>query len=195
MHSRPLLAAVPCIAALAAGCAGPRAPARPRQPDYWPTSGWRTASPESRGIDSAALAEALLHARASGSHVHSLLVVRGGYLVLEAYFHPYDGDAPHDVASVSKSVTSTLVGIAIDRGHLAGVDQRLTDVFASRPIAHRDERKDRVTIESLLTMTSGLDCRYEPAEATLREMRESPDWVQFMLDLPMAAEPETRFVY
>ena len=59
----------------------------------------------------------------------------------------------------------------------------------------RDDRKARITLGHLLTMTSGLECQATPSEITLEAMRRSPDWVQYMLDLPMAAEPGQRFVY
>ena len=176
-----------------AGCAGaPGGVAPPPAPD-WPIAGWRRATPESQGIDSDALAGIFDAVREQRAAVHSLLVVRNGRLVLEAYFYPYSGTTVHDVASVTKSITATLTGIAIDRGDLAGVDARvLADLF---PAAGRDARKDRVTVEHLLTMTAGLQCRSEDAEATLRDMQQSGDWVRFMLELPMAHEPGTRFVY
>ena len=90
---------------------------------YWPTSGWRTASPESQGIDSDLLAEAISTAQKSGLNIHSLLVVRNNYIVAEAYFYPYDGKTPHDLASVTKSLTSTLIGLAIEQRKIKSVEQ------------------------------------------------------------------------
>jgi CubicO group peptidase (beta-lactamase class C family) len=84
--------------------------------DEWPIHGWRTATPESQGLDSGVLADLLDHARSRRLPIHSLLLIRHGQIVLDATFYPYESGTPHDVASVTKSVTSVLVGIALDKG-------------------------------------------------------------------------------
>jgi CubicO group peptidase (beta-lactamase class C family) len=169
--------------------------AQTKAAEYWPTRGWRTASPESQGVDSEALAQAIDAARKGGVNIHSLLVVRNGYLVAEAYFYPYDGKRPHDLASVTKSITGTLVGQAIVDGKIPSVAQPALSFFAERKVANRDERKERVTVEHLLTMSSCLDCKSKGGEPTLWEMHTQPDWTQFMLDLAMVGEPGSNFVY
>jgi CubicO group peptidase (beta-lactamase class C family) len=167
----------------------------PQAPAYWPTNGWRSSTPEQQGIDSVKLADALDYIRQHDINIHSLLLVRNGYVVLDAYFYPYDEKSIHDLASVTKSVTSTLIGIAIDQGKLKSVLQEVPELFAPNAIANQDERKARLTLASLLSMTSGLKCQPEENELTLHRMMESRDWVQFMLDLPMAEEPGSKFVY
>ena len=167
----------------------------PAQEPFWPTHGWRTASPESQGLDPGALAQAFDFVRTHHVPIHSLLIVRHGYLVLDAYFWPFQAGRTHDLASVTKSVTSTLVGIAIGQGRLTGVDQPVLPLFAGLAITNRDARKERITLEHLLTMTSGLDCHYAPRETTLWQMFTAPDWVRFVLDLPMANEPGARYEY
>jgi CubicO group peptidase (beta-lactamase class C family) len=162
---------------------------------YWPTLAWRTSTPEQQGMDSEKLADALELIRQHNVDIHSLLIIRNGFIVLDANFYPFQAGQLHDLASVTKSVTSTLVGIAIGQHKITGVSQPVLSLFPERQIANRDERKARVTIKDLLTMTSGLDCRFRPNEATLSEMTQSKDWIQFMLDLPMAAEPGTKYVY
>src|SRR2546425_2932453 len=92
-----------------------RAPAAVR----WPTATWAVSSPEAQGISSHDLADALDFARANDVNIHSLTLVRNGVIVLDAYFYPFAPDTRHDVASVTKSVTSILVGMAIADGHLA----------------------------------------------------------------------------
>jgi len=165
------------------------------QETYWPTHGWRRSSPEAQGMDSKVLADAFDHIRQHRIPIHSLTIVRNGYIVLDAYFWPFQDGQLHDLASVTKSVTSTLVGIAIGQGRLAGVSQPLLSAFDQRPIANRDARKERVTIEHLLTMTSGLDCHVAHGEITLSQMMGSMNWLQFMLDLPMRDEPGSRYEY
>ena len=164
------------------------------QPSYWPTSGWRTASPESQGIDSAVLAEAIETACKSGVNIHSLLVIRNNFIVAEAYFYPYDGKAPHDLASVTKSITGTLIGMAIEQKKIKGVDQKALQFFSKMKIANKDARKEKITVGNLLTMSSGLNC-IAKGEPTLWEMLNQPDNAKYMLDLAMVAEPGSNFSY
>jgi len=161
----------------------------------WPTQGWRRSSPEAQGMDSNVLAEAFEEIRRRQIPIHSLTIVRNGYLVLDAYFWPFQDNLLHDTASVTKSVTATLLGLAIEQQKLSGVQQSVTEIFNRPSVAHLDVHKKRLTVEHLLTMTSGLDCHNQPGEITLSQMRASPDWVGFMLDLPLAAEPGSVFEY
>ena len=64
--------------------------------------------------------------------VHSVQIVRHGRMVLDAYFHPYSVEMRHDVASVTKSITSTLIGLAIQKGYLGNVQQSVLSVFPNR---------------------------------------------------------------
>ena len=155
---------------------------------------WRSTTPEAQGINSAKLAEMLLTMRQQHINIHSLLVIRNGEMVADAYFYPYDGQTVHDVASVTKSVMTTLVGIAADQGKL-GLDDPVVSFFPDRTIANRDALKERITVRHLVSMSSGLDCTKEGGEPTLAEMHTTPDWVQFTLDRPVVWEPGTHFVY
>ena len=165
------------------------------------STAWPTATPEDVGIDSVPLVEMFDFIRERQIPVHSIQLVRRGRLVLDAYFYPYDGRTRHDVASVTKSITSTLVGLAIARGHIRDVQQPVLGFFPERTIAGLDARKRRQTLEHLLAMQSGWDCGVPlgtptiNADRQLAEMRRGKDWVQFALDLPMTSEPGTRFLY
>ena len=158
-------------------------------------SEWTTALPEEVGIDSGPLSEMFDYLREHKVPVHSVQIVRHGKLVLDAYFYPYNSEMRHDVASVTKSVISTLIGLAIQKGFIRDVQQPVLSFFPNRPVANSDEKKQKLTLEHLLTMQAGWDCGFEAKEARLFEMRRSADWLQFMLDLPMVAEPGTRFAY
>src|SRR5208282_5338946 len=79
---------------------------------YWPTHGWRSSTPEAQGIDSGVLAQAFDYIRQNQIPIHSWLIVRNGYVVLDAYFYPFQEGQVHDGASMTKSITSTLIGIA-----------------------------------------------------------------------------------
>ena len=163
--------------------------------DYWPTQGWQTASPESMGFDSEKLATAINTMKADGTAIHSLTIIRHGKILLDVYFYPYDGTTLHDVASVTKSVTTTLIGIAADQG-LLDLDAPMVSFFTDRDIANLDDWKRAITVRDLANMSSGLDCyRTADNEPTLQEMKASEDWVQFTLDLEMIHEPGTVWDY
>lgn len=169
--------------------------AKPPSPDYWPTEGWKSSPPEAQGLDSTMLADALLAWRAQNVQIHSLLVIRNGYVVADASFYPYDGRTIHDVASVTKSVMTTLIGIAVDQGKL-DLDDRMVSYFPDRTIANLDDRKEAITVRHLISMTAGFQCVRDGMDGdSAIEMQRSPDYVQFVLDLPMAFEPGTQFVY
>ena len=154
-----------------------------------PTPGlqWPSAPPEEQGFDSAALAEVVEQIDQQDLPIDSMQVVRNGVLILDAYFYPYLGDGKHDVASVTKSVTSTLVGIAVDRGLLT-LDQGLLASFPDLAPAPSSDGKADIDLRHLLTMTSGLDCGLSPGEPELYETLQSDHFVKYALELPMAAE-------
>ena len=167
------------------------------KPEYWPTQGWRTATPESQGMDSALLLDMLHVIWQNDIKIDSVLVIRNGYIVLEAHSYPRDAADPHNIYSCSKSVTSALVGIAIDKGFIKSVKQPVLGFFPEHVANNLDADKEAMTLEHLLTMSSGLDCRdsYRYRWDGLKQMTKSPDWVQFMIDLPMIKEPGTHFEY
>ncbi len=167
---------------------------RAAQPEYWPTSGWRTSTPEEQGIDSGRLAEGLLAIRQKEIMVHSLLIIRHGYSVVDATFYPYDGQTPHDIASDTKSVMTTLIGIAADQGKLS-LDDKMVSFFQNYTMANLDEQKNSITVAHLASMSSGLDCTAAEDEKTLREMQASADYVQFALDRSMINTPGEQFIY
>lgn len=152
-----------------------------------------TSTPEAQGFDSGKLAEVLRAIKESGQPVHSLLVARRGNVILDANFYPYDGSL-HDLASVTKSVTTSLIGIAAGEG-LLDLDAPMLSFFPGRSVANRDDRKERITVRQLTQNLSGLACVGYPEEVTLGQMATSDDFVQFTLDLPMSHEPGTHFDY
>jgi CubicO group peptidase (beta-lactamase class C family) len=161
---------------------------------YWPGVEWRTATPESQGLDSEALASAIDQVRQQHWGSHSLLVIRHGFVVAAADFYPYRSTAPHDVASVTKTITSTLTGVAVANGALT-LDRKVLSFFPAEGPADADARKRAITVENLLRMESGLDCGFLPGEPELEQMKRSANWVQFALALPMKNDPATRPSY
>jgi CubicO group peptidase (beta-lactamase class C family) len=161
---------------------------------YWPGKQWRTAQPESQGIDSQALAAVLDHVREKHLGVHSLLIIRHGYAVLNAAFYPYNPAVLHDLASITKTITSTLTGIAAGQGIL-DINRPLLPFFPDEQPANPDEQKRSITVRHLLRMESGLDCGYLPGEQELEQMKRSANWVKFALALPMKYAPGTHAAY
>jgi CubicO group peptidase (beta-lactamase class C family) len=99
------------------------------------------------------------------------------------------------VASVTKSIMTTLIAIAADQGKLT-LDAPLVSFFPERTIANRDARKEQITVRHLASMANGLESLcFANDEGTLREMQTTPDWVQFALDRKMSYAPGTHFCY
>jgi len=163
---------------------------------YWPTQGWRTSTPEEQGLDSDKLTKLLQEIQTQNIQIDSLLVIRNGSVLLDAdFYNPYDGTFPHDMASVTKSVMTTLIGIAADQGKIK-LDQPLVSFFPNRTIANLDTRKEHITVRHLAGMVNGFVSGCMAAdEATLDAMRAAPDWVQAALDRKMVHEPGTSFCY
>ena len=168
-----------------------------KAPAYWPTKGWRTASPESQGVDSEILAKMLDMIWEKNIRLNSVLVIRNGYIVMDSYGYTFDADYQHNTYSCSKSVLSALVGIAIDKGYIKDVSQPVLNFFPKRVAENLDADKKAMTLENLLTMTAGLECRDSALYywSGLKDMKRSADWVKFVIDLPMAEIPGTHFEY
>ncbi len=128
--------------------------------------------------------------------IHSVLIVRHGYLVTEAYFNPYDEAYFHHL-SCTKSFTSTLIGIAKGEGLIESVEQRVFDFFLEYKLTNLDDRKKSVTLKNLLTMTSGLEWKERTYDITdpIFIMARSSDWVGFVLNQPMISNPGDTFNY
>jgi CubicO group peptidase (beta-lactamase class C family) len=161
----------------------------------WPTTQWQTSTPEQQGMDSVALASLLDFGKSLS--LDSLLIVRHGRVVLDAYYAPYAADIPHRINSATKAVTGTLAAIAQKDGLLDGFDHPVLDFFGDRSIANLDDRKKAITIQNLLDMTSGIEWT-EPLGGrpdSMIEMGRQADWVKFVLDRPMAHAPGEVFNY
>ena len=159
--------------------------------------GWPITAPEKQGMDSEVLTAMLAEVEEQAYAVDSVTIIRNGYLVLDASVYPYSTSEQHIIHSCTKSIVSALIGIAIAEGFIASADIPVLALFPDRDVANVNQRKEQITLEHLLTMTSGLDCQdsYLYRWAGLNQMRASTDWVQYVLDLPMVAPPGTRFEY
>lgn len=171
--------------------AGSQLLAQPRKP----AQEWATATPESQGMDPAALATLLEYGANVG--MDSLVVARNGRIVAQAYYAPFRADMKHRINSATKGVVGMLTGIAIGRGELPPPQTPLAALLP-RAAASPDARWGAVTLQDLLDMRSGIDW-HEPltdaAPQTMLDMARSRNWEEFILSRPMAQAPATAFDY
>jgi CubicO group peptidase (beta-lactamase class C family) len=193
LMSSVLLLVVAALVVSCLGC-GQRADSVPWA--GWPTEGWPVSTPEEQGMDSGLLAD-LVEKVAGDGGIDSVTVIRNGYLVVDAVVYPFPEDTSHVLASCTKSVVGTLVGMAIDRGLLAGVDVPAVEILADDAPETVDDLKASMTVEDLLTMSTGLECRdsYLYDWAGMQAMVASDNWVAHVLALPMSEELGARFEY
>jgi CubicO group peptidase (beta-lactamase class C family) len=188
-----LLAGFQCLAgcAASAGAADDQVP----QEILWPTKSWQVSTPEEQGMDSASIARLI---ETVGTYKQdSLMIIRHGRIVAEAYYAPYVAGISHDLRSVTKSVVSTLTAIELKQGLLDSVDQPVLDLFPEKKILRVDENKRAMTVQTLLDMTSGIEWQekaYTPDE-TIMQMYRSPDRTEFVLSQPMSSAPGSQFYY
>jgi len=152
-------------------------------------AGWPRSTPEAVGLDEATLSR--MEAAVKGGEfqkIGSVVIARHGQLVYEKYF---DGDAStlRDTRSATKSITSLLVGLAIQDKKLSGVDAKILDLLPERrrKLQNPDPRKEQITVEDLLTMSSPLECDdwNDASRGNEERMYLIEDWAQFIFDLPI----------
>lgn len=179
------------------------------------SDGWETTSLADAGLDEAPLARMMGELHRIGTHqMHGILVVRGGKLVFEEYFPGlrfslarytgetgFDREDTHSLASVTKSITSTLVGIALDQGAIASVQRRVFDFFPEHAdLLAADPRRGAMTLEHLLLMQSGIvwndpTVPYSDPQNDLVRMFTSGDPMRYALAKDLYAAPGTDFEY
>ena len=169
--------------------------------------GWEVATLEEVGMSVASLREMIetvIDPPADSLHdpyVHGLLIARHGKLVFEDYFHGFHRDRSHDTRSASKSATSFLAGAAIEAGEPVATSMPVYRTIGAPYFSPElDPRAGRMTLEHLLTMSSGLDCDDRDPDSPGNEDRvqsqqENPDWYDYTLLLDMLREPGESSVY
>jgi len=178
--------------------------------------GWQTGSLEDVGMVVEPLKNLMENLLNRDDHeIHCILVIKDDLLVFEQYFAGHDfnantqnyhgrlinfnRDTPHNLHSATKSITSTLLGIAINNGFIAGVEERVYDFFPDYD-SLRTEIKDRILLKHLLNMRAGWEWNEWDVEVTSPEsnyiqMLLSDDPLGYVLGRPMGAEPGTLFDY
>ena len=198
----PPLTALPVCAAPSDRCGVPVA-----RDDGWPVA----FADEDKLIDRDALCRMADRLEASGANMHAVLVARGGKLMFERYFrgsdeinsHPvgkvtFDADTLHNVKSVSKSVASLAVGIALDRGLIRSVNEPIFSFFPELSDL-RTPDKERIQLSHVLTMSLGLKwveaVPDNEGNNDEERMHRAPDPCRYVLSLPATAPPGQEFFY
>jgi len=129
--------------------------------------------------------------------LHCILISKDGKLNYEQYFNGWNKDSLHDSRSSFKSLTSLLTGIAVDKGLIRDVNQKVYSFFPGfKDFASNNAWKRDMTIENLLRMESGFDCEeFNDGKDCEADMTATKDWVRFSLDLPMKDRPGAVWAY
>ncbi|HKE18346.1 MAG TPA: serine hydrolase, partial [Kofleriaceae bacterium] len=152
--------------------------------------GWNVSTPGEVGIDGDAL-EVGAAELAGSPALLSLLVVRGDALVFERYYHGSDASQSNNIHSASKSILSTLLGIAVADGAIASIDTSLADYLPEYVAAGSD--KAAITLRHVVTMSSGLEWTEDDTETSVIESTD--DWVRAILEQPLTGTPGVDFNY
>ena len=143
------------------------------QSHYWPTNGWEKSNPEKQGLNNAVLSSFVDSLNNEGS----VIIIKNGLIVSEHYTDKYPKDCYHNMHSFTKSITSTLIGIAISEGYIKSIDDLLIDYFPE--IDKKDSLKKLITIRHLLTMSCGLTWLDKVDLDSLNRLKS--DWVSHIL--------------
>ena len=196
-----MLAVLAIIACRHSSVDGPRVSTLPDSGlNYFPGEGWRHATPSAVGLDAARIAA--LETDIAGSRygaIDAVVVVRYGSVVVEKY-NNWSPDRAHTMQSVSKSVTSLLVGLlqSSNTDGSVSLDRRVVDVMRRyAPFANDDDRKEALTLRNLLMMRTSMDFWEQPYPGSPLDQlnRSTGDWTRFIVDRPMTGQPGDSWAY
>ena len=161
---------------------------------------WPKGSLEEVGFNEAKiniLTELLIDNRIK--NIHSLIIIKNDKIVYEKYFNSFEKDELHPIYSVTKSVSSALIGIAIDRKSIKSVNEKLESFFPQANYVDWTNGKEDITLEDVLCMTTGIEWNeklpYSDAGNSHNQMCRRSDWIRFILERPMAQSPGEKFNY
>jgi len=165
----------------------------PLERSYWPTKRWMIDAPANQKVDTGLLLEADQWVEANMPDVTGFVIVRGGYIIHERYFGDvYGRNDPVKIRSITKSVTGTLIGIALAEGLLTSLDQTLGELIPNKIPDRADPLTPSITVRQLLTMTSGW--QWDIA-TDYERLIASGNWLEYTLNQPVAYTPGTFYAY
>ena len=151
--------------------------------------GIQTASISDAGVESAPIISLMKEIISQKyGRIESLLILKNNKLIIEEYFYGYNRTRLHGIASCTKSITSLLLGIALERHKEIKVDKPIFDFFPEYDDLKTEEKK-QITLRHALTMTAGFQL------GNGKEMVETDDWLRYILSRPMGAKPGEKFLY
>lgn len=154
--------------------------------------GWATNDLRTLNIDTTGIYQLFEQAKNGENKLHSILLVRNNQLLIEEYFNGHSANKPHDLRSTTKSISSILLGIAIDKGFIDNIHDPISKYLKNPiPTKNIDKRKDEITLQHLVTMSTGLECNDWDKRSAGQEDKvyKKKDWIQYTLNLPMVNEP------
>ena len=154
--------------------------------------GWDVSTPAEQGLEPALVAR-MYYDAAELDTLYSLLVVKNGYLVAERYFNEGAADKQDRLQSATKSYTSALVGIALEKGYLSSLDQKMLEFFPEVADSVTDSRKEDITLRQMLQMRTGFP--REESDAALWQGLLSGVYPPLIEEFPLVADPGTEFNY
>lgn len=158
-----------------------------------PDETFPVSAPEDEGFSSKGLCDIFTYVKEKKVNIHSLLVIRNKKIIFDACFYPFRPDLRHDIASCTKSITSILIGIAIDKGYIKSEDQLVSSFFPEIKLTGKGF--ETLSIKDLLTMTSGFDCGSSNEDSLFNELFPSNNWPKFIFNIPFIAHPGQQFSY
>lgn len=192
-RSRPqLIVNILLIIGLSIGCS-PN-PVDTSRVDYTPSTdhGWQISTPEEQGLDPK-LVEQLYAKSAQLKTTYGLLVIKNGFLIAEDYFHIGHANKQVNIHSVTKSINSALVGIALEKGCITSLDQKMMDFFPELVDQVKDKRKFQITIRQMLQMRAGY--KWEESTPELLDLLFSGFHTSDIINVPLAYHPGWFFKY
>ena len=162
--------------------------------------GWETAPIHGAGIDTTLLYAMMTDIYENRDYMHSVLIVKDGRLVFEEYMNGWDPARLHRAQSVTKSFTSTIVGLAVEEGLIADIDDPLSQYLPEYSSLF-DDSKNKVSIRHLLTMSAGFDWNEaetyynDPSRCDAHIAEAGDDYVRYVLEKPIVTEPGTVWYY
>lgn len=148
----------------------------------WTTAEWLVAADlEALQMDAEKLSKLDSILKSEYSNINGIVVARNRAIAYERYYNGYGPHDTHHVASVTKSILSALIGIAIDEGYIKHIDQRVLEFFPEHDPDRTDRQKQEITIRHLLTMT--VPYPFEDWQEPLDQMCMQSDWVKYTLDM------------
>jgi CubicO group peptidase (beta-lactamase class C family) len=166
------------------------------QSEYWPTKDWKKSSPERQGMNSEPLVDIFRDINNNNIDIYSILVVRNGYIVVEANKHNYI----QQIFSSTKSFTSAIFGIALSKGYIKNINLKVIDFFPEFLQKDKISNRASITLKHLLTMSSGIEwpevsTNYSNPENLVSQMMRSENYTEFILSKPVMTEPGLIFNY